>query len=89
MLVVQYEAGPLLLQVSQNFLVQELGLIARLSFTLIQGPLLLQLLLPRMLGAAARGEDPAQATYAQHQVPLQGGQWVDIIDHWSIIDHFA
>ena len=20
---------------------------------------------------------------------LQGGQWVDIIDHWSIIDHFA
>ena len=68
MLVVQYEAGPLLLQVSQNFLVQELGLIARLSFTLIQGPLLLQLLLPRMLGAAARREDPAQAAHAQHQV---------------------
>ena len=20
---------------------------------------------------------------------LQGGQWVDIIDHWSIIDHFV
>ena len=20
---------------------------------------------------------------------LQVGQWVDIIDHWSIIDHFA
>ena len=20
---------------------------------------------------------------------IQGGQWVDIIDHWSIIDHFA
>ena len=68
MLVMQYEAGPLLLQVSQNFLVQELGLIARLSFTLIQGPLLLQLLLPRMLGAAARGKDPAQATHVQHQV---------------------
>ena len=27
-----------------------------------------------------------------HQNPLieeQGSQWVDIIDHWSIIDHFA
>ena len=27
-----------------------------------------------------------------HQNPLieeQGGPWVDIIDHWSIIDHFA
>ena len=27
-----------------------------------------------------------------HQNPLieeHGGQWVDIIDHWSIIDHFA
>ena len=26
------------------------------------------------------------------QVPIptfQGGQWVDIIDHWSIIDHFV
>ena len=72
MLAVQYEAGPLLLQVSQNFLVQELGLIARLSFTLIQGPLLLQLLLPRMLGAAARGKDPAQAAHAQHQVQVVG-----------------
>ena len=36
-----------------------------------QGPLLLQLLLPRMLGAAARGEDAAQALDAQHQVLLQ------------------
>ena len=33
-----------------------------------QGPLLLQLLLPRMLGAAALGEDAAQALDAQHQV---------------------
>ena len=33
-----------------------------------QGPFLLQLLLPRMLGAAARGEDAAQALDAQHQV---------------------
>ena len=40
------------------------------SFSLIQGPLLLQLLLPRMLGAAARGEDAAQALDAQHQVLL-------------------
>ena len=36
-----------------------------------QGPFLLQLLLPRMLGAAARGEDAAQALDAQHQVLFQ------------------
>ena len=38
------------------------------SFSLIQGAFLLPLLLPRMLGAAAHGKDPAQATHAQHQV---------------------
>ena len=38
------------------------------SFSLIQGPFLLPLLLPRMLGAPARGKGPAQATSAQHQV---------------------
>ena len=48
-------------------------MILALSFEVVdivstQGSLLLQLLLPRMLGAAARGEDAAQALDAQHQV---------------------
>ena len=46
------------------------------SFSLIQGPLLLQLLLPRMLGAAACGEDSAQAAHAQHQVLVVGSAGV-------------
>ena len=46
--------------------VLKIALIFAISFEVVdivstQGPLLLQLLLPRMLGAAARGEDAAQA----------------------------
>ena len=53
--------------------IPKIALILALSFEVVdivstQGPLLLQLLLPRMLGAAARGEDAAQALDAQHQV---------------------
>ena len=56
--------------------VLKVALILALSFEVVdivstQGPLLLQLLLPRMLGAAARGEDAAQALDAQHQVLVQ------------------
>ena len=43
----------------------------RLVLSPAQGPHLLQLLLPRMLGAAACGEDTAQAAHAQHQVQGQ------------------
>ena len=74
----QHEAGPLLLQVPTLFSasILKIALILALSFEVVdivstQGPLLLQLLLPRMLGAAARGEDAAQALDAQHQVLLQ------------------
>ena len=49
-----------------QFEISNITLILALSFEVVdivstQGPLLLQLLLPRMLGAAARGEDAAQA----------------------------
>ena len=56
-----------------QFEIPKIALTLALSFEVLdivstQGPLLFQLLLPRMLGAAARGEDAAQALDAQHQV---------------------
>ena len=76
MLPLQHEAGALLLQVPTSVRNTQDRLDSRFSFEVLdivstQGPLLLQLLLPRMLGAAARGEDAAQALDAQHQVLVQ------------------
>ena len=33
--------------------------------------------------------DEVAAKLEKEVFELQAGQWVDIIDHWSIIDHFA
>ena len=42
--------------------------------------------------ASVLEENPLGFQLTDFQVPyyrMQSGQWVDIIDHWSIIDHFA
>ena len=62
------------------------------SFSLIQGPFLLPLLLPRMLGAPARGKGPAQATsaqttlyqYSRSQLEINFVNAVQCAVHWNI-----